>query len=355
MPVPCGNVMRIKLLFLALAFLFVGYFYCSSPTNPLTDYKNCSIAFISPERNDSTYFTSDTAFFRIKVTLPSLFNVLMLSVDNSKDTSTVYAFKNGTQDTVTIKKIFPNADTVMVRIKAILQNKSELFDSIRIVIVDKPSVKTVFWHFKTHRDTVYEGDSIDLRVDTFYTVPANDTASLKMLLTLKEADFLGDSVFVFHAAMRDSGTYPIPVVVSTKTASDTASISFVVKPRYCTLSLQADSGSIVVNPLLAKYRLGDTLSLKAVPNAGFLFVQWTGDASGNDTLVKVIVMKNMSVKAVFIAKTSSECMQISSGSINNAIREASPGGSRPKTICPAEGTYDQGTIKIWGKVRIQLQ
>lgn len=349
--------MRLKLLFLGLTLIALGYLFCSTPTNPYTDYKNSLVAFISPGQNDTTFFANDSAFFKIQVFLPTLFDSLMLSIDMSQDTSIIDSFKTVTLDTITIPRTLSSADTVMVRIKAVLKNKLQLTDSVRLFIIDRPlSNKRVSWRFRNHRDTVLEGDSIALRVDTLYTVPPGDTASLQMLLTIKQAGFRGDSMFFFRAAARDSGTYPIPVVVSTKTMSDTASITVVVKPRYCTIVLPTDTGgSIMVDPTLSQYRFGDTVSFKTVPASGYLFVQWKGDASGNDTLVRIVVTKNLSVKAQFVLKTSNACMQINSGSINQAIRSASPGAMRPTSICPAKGTYDQGTIKIWGTVRIQLQ
>ena len=71
-------------------------------------------------------------------------------------------------------------------------------------------------------------------------------------------------------------------------------------------------------------------------------------------MIKIIMIKNMTVGASFIAASSSECMQLTGGSLNKAIRDASPGAVRPKAICPEEGIYDQGTIRIWGKVRFSL-
>jgi hypothetical protein len=221
--------------------------------------------------------------------------------------------------------------------------------------VKKETGKPVFWNFAMHHDTVSEGDSIEVRVDSLYTIAANDTASLKTLSNMKQASFRGDSLFIFKAGAKDSGSYWIPVVLATKSGKDTAFFEVMVSSRYCTLTLQADSGSVTAKPSAPSYRWGDTVSLTAVPKKGFLFVSWQGDAVGNDTLIKVIINKNMTIKAHFIANSSTECMQLTGGSLNKAIRDASLGSQRPKSICPEEGTYDLGTIKIWGKVRFSLE
>ncbi|MBN2035863.1 MAG: immunoglobulin domain-containing protein [Chitinispirillaceae bacterium] len=414
---------------------------CDSPSNPFTDYDNCSISFISPDRADEQYRVDETVVFRIQVQASSLFNQLIFSLDNAIDTTITFSNGSDWLDTITIKRVFREPDTVMVRISGALQNKSNLTDSARIVIIGiKPAITTnppknlfveigaacsvsvaaqgsapisyqwmkngsrlandtaalllirnfqasdsgyyiciasnpwgsassdtmklsvkketdkkVFWHFAVYRDTVAEGDSLRLRIDSLYTAPASDTVSLRMLLTPRQAAFAGDSLFLFRAGARDSGSYPVSAVVSSNSGSDTATIHITVTARYHTLTLQSDSGSIRASPSASQYRWGDTVSLTAIPDSGFLFVEWQGDAAGNDTLIRVVVTKNLSITAKFIAKTTPDCIVITSGSINKAIRDVSPGSVRPKKICPAQGTYDQGTIKVWGNVRIVIQ
>ncbi|MBN1128340.1 MAG: immunoglobulin domain-containing protein [Chitinispirillaceae bacterium] len=221
--------------------------------------------------------------------------------------------------------------------------------------VKKQSGKTIYWNFAFYRDTVQEGDSTFIRLDSLYSAPASDTISLGMLETVNQAALRGDSLFVFHAGARDSGSYLIPVRVSSKSGADTAMIVVTVAPRYHTLTLIADSGSITVTPAAVKYRWSDTVSLKAQPDSGFRFSLWSGDASGLVDTISLVVLRDMTVRARFISKDSSGCIQITAGSLNQAIRSASPGSVRPKSICPAQGAYDQGTVKIWGTVRFVIQ
>lgn len=425
-------------IYSAVAFFLI---LCGAPSNPFTDYDNCSISFLSPESNDEQFNVNDTVVIQIQVQGSSLFNQLICSFDTTIDTTVAFGDESRWLDTITLTNVFSEPDTVMVRINGALQNNSQLTDSIRIIILGKaPTItkhppenlfieigaacsvsvasqgsapisfqwmknstrlesdttvqllikdfqasdsgyyfciasnawgsdtsdtmqlsvkketdKKVFWHFAVFRDTVGEGDTLRLPVDSLYTAPASDSVSLGMLLPLSQAAFIGDSVFMFRAGARDSGSHPVLAVVSSASGSDTATILITITPRYCTLTLQSDSGSILTNPSASQYRWGDTVSLTAVPDSGFLFVEWGGDAAGNNTLITVIMIRDLSISAKFIAKNTN-IIEISSGSsINKAIREASPGSMRPKIICPAQGSYDLETIKVWGIVRIVIQ
>ena len=231
---------------------------------------------------------------------------------------------------------------------------SDTSRSMRLTVKER-SGKPVFWNFAFYRDTVKEGDTLSIRLDSLYTTPASDTVSFALVESERRASFRGDSLFTFYAGARDSGSYLIPVSVSSKSGADTGIMAIAVLPRYCALTLVADSGSIVTKPSAEKYRWSDTVSLKAVPKTGFIFFQWSGDISGITDSISLAVIKDMTIQARFIQKDSTGCVEIQSGSLNQAIREASPGSKRPKRICPAQGVYDQGTIKIWGAVRIEIQ
>lgn len=249
---------------------------------------------------------------------------------------------------------FQAADSGLYR--CIVKNDwgSDTSRSMRLTVKERDG-KPVFWNFAFYRDTVREGDTLSIRLDSLYTAPASDTVSFALLEPEDRASFAGDSIFTFYAGARDSGSYMIPVSVSSESVADTGIMAIAVIPRYCTLTLVADSGSIVATPSAGAYRWSDTVLLKAVPRTGFIFFQWSGDISGITDSIFVSVLKDMTVQARFIPKDSSGCIEITSGSLNQAIRDASPGSKRPKRICPAPGVYDQGTIKIWGAVRIEIQ
>jgi hypothetical protein len=231
---------------------------------------------------------------------------------------------------------------------------SDTSRSMRLTVKERNG-KPVFWNFAFYRDTVKEGDTLSIRLDSLYTAPASDTVSFSLVESESRASFAGGSFFTFYAGARDSGSYLIPVSISSKSGADTGIMAITVMPRYCALTLVADSGSIVAKPSAEKYRWSDTVSLKAVPKPGFIFFQWNGDISGITDSISVAVLNNLTIQARFIQKDSSGCVEIHLGSLNQAIRDASPGSKRPKRICPAPGVYDQGTIKIWGAVRIEIQ
>jgi uncharacterized repeat protein (TIGR02543 family) len=58
-------------------------------------------------------------------------------------------------------------------------------------------------------------------------------------------------------------------------------------------------GTIQRNPDLARYPTGTNVTLTAVPNAGFSFTGWTGDASGTNNPLTLIMDANKTVTAVF--------------------------------------------------------
>jgi uncharacterized repeat protein (TIGR02543 family) len=67
-----------------------------------------------------------------------------------------------------------------------------------------------------------------------------------------------------------------------------------------------DSGSIVVNrsvisvfPVIPSYDSGAEITLKALPVDGFKFDGWSGDVTGNDNPVTVIMDCNKTVTANF--------------------------------------------------------
>jgi hypothetical protein len=219
--------------------------------------------------------------------------------------------------------------------------------------------KLVFWQFAILRDTLEEGDSIKVRMDSLYHAPAGEATTVSFLnnAASNRAAFIGDSMFTFRSGVRDSGLYALAVVVSSQSGSDTAQVLIKVNARYCSLTLQSDSGSIIITPPAAglKFRWHDSVSIKAVPKSGYSFFSWSGDASGTVDSMKLIVLKNMTIQARFTPTGNAACTPLTGGSLNAAIRAASPRAVRPKSICPAQGSYDLGTIKVWGTVRVDIE
>ena len=124
---------------------------------------------------------------------------------------------------------------------------------------------------------------------------------------------------------------------------------------YCTLATQAINGSITVSPNKTQYRMGETVSLTAMPQDGYEFTNWTGSLASSANPLSIIIAANKSLTAHFARVSETQCNTVQAGaSVNQKIKDMSalPGGS---TICPDQGAYDNNTIEIAGKVTIQVK
>lgn len=68
-----------------------------------------------------------------------------------------------------------------------------------------------------------------------------------------------------------------------------------------TLNVTAVNGSVTKNPNQATYNYGTNVVLTAVPNAGYVFSSWSGDASGNANPLTVNMISNKNITANFNA------------------------------------------------------
>jgi uncharacterized repeat protein (TIGR02543 family) len=97
-----------------------------------------------------------------------------------------------------------------------------------------------------------------------------------------------------------SGTADSASVVMTAAKSVTANFAANPVPKY-TLTVSATGGSVTRSPDNAQYDSGSTVKLKAVPSAGYHFVNWGGDASGTADSASVVMTAAKSVTAHFAA------------------------------------------------------
>jgi|GEM_PF-2174501 len=70
-----------------------------------------------------------------------------------------------------------------------------------------------------------------------------------------------------------------------------------------TLTITATNGNVTKNPDKPSYTAGEMVTLTAVPDSGYSFFGWSGDASGTSATTTVTMYGNMSVSADFIAGT----------------------------------------------------
>jgi uncharacterized repeat protein (TIGR02543 family) len=71
-----------------------------------------------------------------------------------------------------------------------------------------------------------------------------------------------------------------------------------------TLNVTATNGSVTKMPNKSTYNHGETVSLLAVPNSGYHFTNWSGDASGTTNPVSITMNSNKSVTAGFAENPS---------------------------------------------------
>jgi lysophospholipase L1-like esterase len=64
-----------------------------------------------------------------------------------------------------------------------------------------------------------------------------------------------------------------------------------------------NSGQVMKNPNKTVYTSGDTVTLAAEANSGFLFANWSGDLSGNDNPTEIVLDANKSITATFMSTT----------------------------------------------------
>ena len=215
--------------------------------------------------------------------------------------------------------------------------------------------KTVYWNQGNYEDSVHESDSLVINLESLYTNESGEKVTFSALEYNDRCYFSGDSQFVFKSFKGDSGTYTIPVSIKGDHDEDDALFHINVIAKYCTLSVSSENGKITVNPKKEFYRPGEKVSLTADPDSGYEFFEWYGDISGSDSEIELIIDSSMSVSARFWPQASTECYPIENGYLNSTIKEVSAGAQRPKLLCPEPGLYENGTVKISGKVRFVIQ
>ncbi|MEO0472727.1 MAG: carbohydrate-binding domain-containing protein, partial [Bacteroidota bacterium] len=111
---------------------------------------------------------------------------------------------------------------------------------------------------------------------------------------------------------------------------DFGTISAGAPPPSYTLSTSANDGSISLSPAGGTYDSGTVVTLTPLPNSGFEFDNWSGDASGSSNPIQIVMDGNKSVTANFSTiPTYSLNVSASNGSVS---------------LSPAGGTYQSGTV-----------
>lgn len=155
--------------------------------------------------------------------------------------------------------------------------------------------------------------------------PDQETYTYGTVVTLEAIPDAGWTFTGWSGDLNGTTTPTTIVITSNKTISATF-----IQQEY-TLSIHVEppeGGSVNVNPA-GPYHYGDAVQLEAVPADGWYFAGWSGDLSGSDNLITIIVNGDMSVTASFI--------KIGYTLTINVV------GNGSVTISPEQPTYDPGT------------
>ncbi|MFK7749906.1 MAG: LamG-like jellyroll fold domain-containing protein, partial [Kordia sp.] len=146
------------------------------------------------------------------------------------------------------------------------------------------------------------------------TSPAKDFGDNSKLPAPLNVDLLGNSR-IFNVAV-DLGVYEFGATT--------------FRPI---VNILATDGSVTTNPnpTNGAYDFMETVSLTAVPNAGFEFTGWSGDLSGSTATEQLLMDSNKALTATFAP-------------IQRTLTINSVGGSITTNPNPVNGTYDNGTV-----------
>ncbi|MCQ9207127.1 MAG: PKD domain-containing protein [Omnitrophica bacterium] len=84
-------------------------------------------------------------------------------------------------------------------------------------------------------------------------------------------------------------------------------------PNQHTLTIISEDGAVTKNPDRETYAYGDTVELEAVADSEFRFVNWSGDASGTENPVTVLIEKDTVVTAHFSPDLNAPVITITEG------------------------------------------
>jgi hypothetical protein len=149
-----------------------------------------------------------------------------------------------------------------------------------------------------------------------------------------EAD--AGSVFVGWAGNVLPGTElsnPVTVVMD-RTRTITARFERVVS---VTLT-SGSGGSASINPELDSYHVGQTVTLTATPNEGFVFTAWSGDSTSTQAVLTLTLDASKSLRANFAAETVPPPPPPPPPSSFDLTVNVTGQGQ----VTPSDGTYDSG-------------
>lgn len=123
---------------------------------------------------------------------------------------------------------------------------------------------------------------------------------------------------------------------------------------YRVVVLSSEGGKVIRSVSRERYYYGERVTLVAVADSGYEFVNWEGDISGGDNFLSFEVTRDVIVRAVFLKKIEGVCEVVGLGEdislrIRKMIEEKGEG-----VLCVASGMY-RGIRVVGGSLRIVVR
>ncbi len=135
--------------------------------------------------------------------------------------------------------------------------------------------------------------------------------------------------FVAFTGASTSTTSPVQITMD---GNKTIGATFELIPTYTLTIGDTENGSITLNPAGGSYLEGTEVTVTAVPDEGYRFVQFTGDSAATSSTISIIMNSNKTIGAIFEEIPPNQYALTIGETINGSI-----------TLDPAGGTYDAGT------------
>ncbi len=170
-----------------------------------------------------------------------------------------------------------------------------------------------------------EGGNVTLDPDKEYYEPNEEVT-----LTAVPAQGYGFSMWLGDLSGSDN-----PVTITMDRAKEITTV-------FETFTLTVDSqpelgGNVTITPDKPNYAPGEQVTLEAVPVAGYNFINWTGDYSGNDNPATITMDNDKVITAVFDTNT------LTINIYPDTDADGNPADPGDVTLDPSGGNYATGT------------
>jgi len=201
-----------------------------------------------------------------------------------------------------------------------------------------------------------EGDTVFVAADSLLT--QSDSVSFTTLALAASAPSfatVSDSGLFLTPWGRDSGSYQFRIVAQLHGVVDTAEFISVVAPTYISVSTSATKGSIEILPSAGTYRIGDTISLSATGQPGYVFDQWSSGTTETAAQITHVLLNPVVFSAEFVEESVAACIDLDPTIDITDLWFNAARSETGVTACTKSGFYNRGAIEVQGKIVIKLR